>query len=842
MQSFNLTDYINLMEKWSPRTYLVDYHGYRKIQWTYEKVRSSIFSLSKMLKDMGVKKGDRIILSGQSSPEWVVAFFAILHRGGVVVPVDHNTQDDFFRKIFQRTSPVLALGDKFPVEINCMTVPLSSISNFCFTEIIDSEEISQDDLAEIVFTSGTTSEPKGVMLTHGNILSNLLPIDTGLERRKKLVKLLTPFRFLCTIPFTHMFGQVTGIFLPLLLGSTLYFAKETGPAYLIRAIHRDRIIALVTVPRIMKLLADHIKVELKNRGKWASFENKWDRLVKIPYQLRIIFYLNIHRIVGLHFWAFIVGGAPLDPETHEFYRRLVYAVFQGYGLTETSPIVTMFNPFRDNKSSVGKIFPGQEVKVNPDGEILVKGKNVMVGYFNDREATAQVIDNGWLKTGDIGEVDSEGQVFIKGRKKEMILTSDGLNVFPEDVENVLHQIEGVRDGVVLGLPLSTGESVHAVLLLESGVSPEDVIKKANAKLQPYQKIRGYTLWEGRDFPRTPTLKVKKNEVLKKISSDRKTDFTHDDILEGLVSGSIDPDSRLKDDLGLDSLDMVEIVSRIEKKYGISIDETIIGPETTVKEIEKLALNPRVLPNLPMPRWTRRKFVGLMRRAIVDGIFLPAFHIICKVRANGLENLEKFKSSPILAVNHGSDLDPLAILLSLPFRYRKLIAPAMGLNRFYAYFSRYTRLSIDEKAHKKGLTNHKSKPLKSFIHGALYYLMTFLFQVYPFPQGAVYRSSLEYAGELLDNGLWLLIFPEGEVSDDGKTKSFKGGIAILAERTGAPVVPVGIKGMHYILPRGKRWPRIGRVTVSYGEPMIYNEEGYDLFASQVEKAVAELISQ
>lgn len=873
-----LYEYIKLMERWKSRTYMVGYRGYRKDPWRFEKTRLAILTLSTELARRGIKKGDRVVIIGKPCPEWVVSFFAVLHRGAVVVPFDTQSPADFVESILKKTSPRLIIAEnpgfmpenlieknketkeaqepepqKHDNSVGATEQPNNLIyfseidelsKNTTGVYITPPEEVSRDDLAEIVFTSGTYSKPKGVMLTHRNILSNLDPIREGVEKRIGLVKFLTPFRILTTVPYSHMFGQATGIFLPIILGSTIYFTRETSPASLIRSIKKDRILAVITVPRIMKLLADHVKVELKARGKLERFERRWDRWVNLTYPLRVFFFLDIHRIMGLHFWAFIVGGAPLDPETHEFWRRTVFSVFQGYGLTETAPMVTLFNPFRHNRRSVGKLFPGQEIKVDEDGEILIRGENVMAGYFDDPELTSSVLKNGWLRTGDIGELDEEGHLFIKGRKKEMILTSDGHNVYPEDVENVLNAQEGVRESVVFGKPGPDGETVHAVLLLEAGADPDRIIMASNLKLQRHQRIKGYTVWVGADFPRTATMKVKKPEVIKRVLQQVSEKLPSEGIFEELVPGGVDPYARLGIDLGLDSLDLVEVVSRIEQKYGVSLDETLIGPDTTVKEIESLASNPPKPVSLPMPRWARSMPIRALRFIIHQGFILPIFRLICNLKVYGRENLKEVDGPRIICANHTSDLDPIAILLALPLKWRRLIVPAMGLNRFYAYFAHLGKVAENERVQREkgALFQSKRPPLsRRFIHGFLYHLMTLLFQVYPFPQGAAYRPSLEYSGELLDSGCWILIFPEGRTSESGEVGHFKPGISIMAERTGVPVFPVAIKGMHKVLPPGKRFPHRGKVFVSFGKHVLFSKEDHESFAAKLEEDVRKLHS-
>jgi long-chain acyl-CoA synthetase len=841
MDKAGLHEYIDHMARWENRTYLVGYRGYRKVPWTFKEIRNRIYGLSRWLKEKNIKKGDKIILFGKSSPEWVIAFFAILHRGCIVVPLDSGTPERLFSNIYQKTSPALVICDTPPSDESITHISFSSIKDFDSQEKVESVPISPDDTAEIVFTSGTTSDPKGVVLTHRNVLSNLKPLDEGIEKHQKIVRFLTPFRILCTVPYSHMFGQVTGLFLPILIGSTIYFTHETGPASLIRAIHRDRILTLIAVPRVLKLLTDHVKAELDAKGKLGGFERRWDKWVKLPYPIRVFFYFDVHLMLGIHFWSFIVGGAPLDPDTHEFWRRLVFSVFQGYGLTETAPIVTMFNPFRHKRDSVGKLFPGQEIKIGPDGEILIKGANVMAGYWSDPEGTSTVLKNGWLRTGDIGSIDEEGHVYIKGRKKEMIVTSDGHNVYPEDIENVLNRMEGVREAVVLGLEEGGTERIHAVLLLDTGADPDYIIENTNSQLLPWQRIRGYTVWDEADFPRTPTLKVRKIEIINKLKSPEKVRSKEMDFAEELISGSPEMDTKLVADLGMSSLDLVETITSIEKKYNISIDESAIGPETTVKEIKKLATHPQTVRTLHMPRWSRWTIIRFFRCIIRGLIVFPFFRFYCRLRTHGLENIRHAEEPGIFAVNHTSDLDPLAVLLALPACIRPRVAPAMGLNMFHPYFERFGHVSREERRAVKKVPKRQEKPVRRSLYGFAYYLITFLFQTFPFPQATAYRSSFEYIGELLDRGFWILIFPEGIVSPTGEFQHFHGGIAAIAEKTAAPIYPVGIKGMREVLPPGKRWPKRRRVDVCFGKPLMYNKSTAPSFTEEIENAVHNLIS-
>ena len=256
-----------------------------------------------------------------------------------------------------------------------------------------------------------------------------MPVEHEIVKYRKYARPFSPIRFLNLLPLSHMFGQSMATFIPPLLAGTVVFMRGYNPHDIVRQIESRRVSVLVSVPKILDVLREHVlRVAPESAepppGK-EHFTRRWWR------------YRRAHRLFGLKFWSFVVGAAPLDPSLEEFWGRLGFVVIQGYGLTETAPIVSLNHPFSTSKGSVGKAIAGVEVKIADDGEILVRGDNVTTGYFGAAEATAEAFEGGWFHTGDIGEVDAEGRIFIKGRKKEMIVTPEGLNVFPEDVERVV---------------------------------------------------------------------------------------------------------------------------------------------------------------------------------------------------------------------------------------------------------------------------------------------------------------------------------------------------------------------------------------------------------------------
>src|SRR5262249_51737868 len=414
--------------------------------------------------------------------------------------------------------------------------------------------ISRDDVAEIIFTSGATAEPKGVIITHRNILANIVPIEGEVRKYRAWGRPFFPIRFLNLLPLSHMFGQAMATFIPPMLPGTVVFVRGYHPSEIVSQIRSRRISVLVSVPKTLDVLREHVcrvVPEARTPGPKQSVARRWWR------------YRRVHRLFGLKFWAFVVGAAPLDAGLEAFWGELGFAVVQGYGRTETAPIVTLNHPFGPRRGSVGKAIAGVEMKTAPDGEILVRGENVTTGYFNAEVETARAFEDGWFHTGDIGEIGPDGQLFIRGRKKEMIVTPEGLNVFPEDVERVLNELPGVRGAAVVGAPVGASgeERVHAVLVLDPGTDVDGVVRQANARLADHQKIRRALVWPERELPTTEgTSKLKRAVVrdwVRRGSTSRLTIGGADQLAALLAkyAGRTDLTSKATlDELGLSSLE------------------------------------------------------------------------------------------------------------------------------------------------------------------------------------------------------------------------------------------------------------------------------------------------
>src|SRR3954451_9468940 len=346
--------------------------GVRVSRWSYTRLASSAFQFARELEARGIGAGDRVLFWGENRPEWIACFYGCLLRGVVVVPLDLKSAPDFVGRVQQQVSARLLLSDEPQAQLNVpqlrFSVDLGRHSNAGY-----SSNAKPGDLVQIVFTSGTTAEPKGVCLTHRNILANIAPIEKEFARYKRWERIFHPLRFLCLLPLSHVFGQLLGIFIPQLLGAEVYFSESYKPSQIISSVKKRRINVVVTVPRVLETLREKIKVDVSDDEVQAArtrhfLRNWWT-------------FRKIHRQFGWRFWAFITGGATLESETETFWRRLGYAVIQGYGMTETASLTSLSHPFHVLLGSIGNPVAGQEVKLSDDGEILVRGENVATGYW-----------------------------------------------------------------------------------------------------------------------------------------------------------------------------------------------------------------------------------------------------------------------------------------------------------------------------------------------------------------------------------------------------------------------------------------------------------------------------
>jgi long-chain acyl-CoA synthetase len=790
----------------------------RTLRWSGKAIAETAYRFARELEARRIEKGDRVLFCARNSPAWVAAFFGCLLRGVIVVPLDLQSVADFIRRVQQQTEPKLLLyspGDTAETDENLTRIDLEDLSQLVARhakEPYPDDNIQEDDLVEIIYTSGTTAEPKGVCLTHKNLLANLNPLERGMQKYLKWEWLVHPLRFLNLLPLSHVFGQFMGLFVPQLLTGEVFFQDSLSPAEIMDTVKRERVSVVVTTPRLLDSLRRKITNDWQASGRSEHFQRLFEQTKGKHFLWRWWAFRDIHRRFGWKFWAFVSGGATLDEETEEFWHRLGYLTVQGYGMTETASLVSFNNPFEATRGSLGKI--------------LVRGGNVSAGYWN--KGAPQAGDSeAWLRTGDLGEMDAEGKLYFKGRKKDTIVTSAGLKIYPEDLEAQLNHQAAVRDSAVLGIEGAKGPEPLAVLLLaDERADPQEIIKRANGKLSDYQKIRRWLVWTEADFPRTRTTrKVKKREIAATLKSrltgaacpqDETAKGSRNALVETLarVSGenleSLTPAANLTTDLKLDSLGRVELLSVLEDEYQVELDEAAFTTATTIGDIEKLVRESRPMQQAqpyPYAAWSHRFPASWIRVVTLYLLLLPVTRLMGRVSVRGKEHLRALGGSVFFVSNHITSIDAALILSALPGRFKRKLAIAM-----------LGEMLKDWRYPKAG-----TGWFKRFIGRIEYVLVVCLFNVFPLPQESGFRRSFAFAGKVIDRGYSLLVFPEGQRTRDGRLKPFMKGTGLLAAGLGVPVVPVKIEGLFELKQQRRKIARPGELKISFGEPVRYGND-------------------
>ncbi|HMD41420.1 MAG TPA: AMP-binding protein [Candidatus Acidoferrum sp.] len=836
----NLLSLFGEFERYGADVAFVQRRGYRREVWAYQKVAALAVGLALALKDCGIRTGDRILIWGPNSAEWTAAFWGCLLRGAVAVPMDDGATPDFAGRVVRDAGvklifasrekpaldpaiPRLALEDLADTVTRAGGVTSSSTASSpkrASYESLADEPITRNHIAQILFTSGTTAEPRGVVLTHGNFLANLEPLERGIDPYRKYERWLHPLGFVSLVPLSHVFGQFMALFVPPLLGARVIFEPSANPGEIIRAVKRERATALIAVPRMLDALHAGIEREFEARGQRDWLKRTFDAANGKKFLRRAWMFRRIHRRLGWKFWAFISGGAALSSGTEEFFKRVGYAVVQGYGMTETASLISLNHPFRATEGSIGKVLPGREFRLAEDGEILVRGDNVSSGYWEGGALRRSVSDgDNWLRTGDIGEVDAEGNLRFKGRKKNVIVTPAGLNVFPEDVEAALRKQAGVRDCVVIGDPRGGNAEPFAVLLMNNGPNAADqairaTVENANASLAEYQRVRRWFAWPEPDFPRTPTGKPRLGVIVARVtgadncsSQANAPAETLNDLL-AKFSAAKGNSEKLENDLNLTSLDRVELMSALEERFQIELNETSFGEAKTVADVQRLLQRPASHhAEYVYPRWAQRAPVRWFRLAVNYALVWPATQILGHAKISGRENLRGVRGPVLIVSNHITRRADMGLILAaLPQRFRHRLATAMS---------------------GETLQSMRQPPrdwffVKRWAYQVGYWLVTALFNVFPLPQRSGFRESFRFAGESADRGYSILVFPEGEVnnSEDGKMAAFQSGIGLLTENLKLPIIPMRLDGVWKMKREGRRLAHFGEITVHIGAPLTF----------------------
>ncbi|HET8569174.1 MAG TPA: AMP-binding protein [Candidatus Limnocylindria bacterium] len=795
--------------------------AFRTLTWSYRDLADVVPRVARVFADGGIRKGDRVIVWGVNRPEYGIAFLGALRAGAVLVPLDVNSLPELARKIADRTRASAAIVSVQTRErARTLGLPLYEMETLPdrarSAAPLPKADTRPDDLAEVVFTSGTTGEPKGAMLTHANILSNAIAAT-------EIFPIGPKQRLLSFIPLSHMFEQLAGFFCVLVAGASVVYPTSRQPSVIRRTFRERRVTMVLITPAVVRSLLLAIERRAEAEGKAALFARLRRIARRLPMPLRRVLFTSVHRNFGGRFRYIVSGGAALDPAVGEAWRELGVDVLQGYGTTECAPGVTFNRLDRNRLGSVGVPLPGVEVRLGEDGEVLVRGPNVFPGYWENEEATRAVLEDGWYHTGDLGEIDADGFLWLHGRKKDMIALPDGLKVYPEDIENVIAADPRVAAAAtpqrpvlatVVGLERPNEPvHVHAVFLIKDPALVAEIVRDANTRLSSSQQIRGSTIWPDEDFPTTPTQKVKKREVTERVlgmargepgaSAAARVERQASDVerivaqTAGVPQSRVHPGALLSADLGLDSLGRIDLLGAIEEELGTFVDDAAVDANASVADLERIVAAAREAKvDTGIYGWPLHPFVRSLGLMLQQVLVYPLVRLFYRVKVTGRERLEGLRGPVLFAPNHCLHWDNGIILTSIPLGWRWRLAVAAAADDVFG--SRLKRV-----------------------------LSSVLANAFPLAREGAIRRSLELLGARLDRRFSVLIYPEGKLTVGGPMQPFKSGAGLIAVEGATPIVPMKLKVKRpSVLDEGDRadWRGTpgwrGDVEVVFGEPLSF----------------------
>lgn len=797
--------------------------GERK--YTYADLRKHAKKLSTLYKS---GKEDKIAIYAENRPEWIFAFYSIWINQSIPVPVDYLSTPQEVAHILNNCKPeTLFYSNETETRITEALketnhdIKLINIDDLDLseTESIDHEyDLTYDDVedtAVIIYTSGTTGSPKGVMLSFKNLLMNIVAVS-------ETHKIITgKDRLIGILPFHHTFPLVGNIVLPFKVGGTLALTPSLASEDILKTLQDNKITVIISVPRFYDLIQKGIRKKIE-ANKVAFVLYKVAKIVKSKSFSQKIF-KKIHANFGGHVNTLVCGGAALNPEVGSDFVTWGFDILEGFGMTECAPMITFTRPEDIIIGSCGKVIGGGEIKISESGEVTYRGDNVMKGYFNAPEATAEVIKDGWLYTGDLGSLDNNGNLYITGRKKDIIVLSNGKNINPVEIEeNIIKNAEEIKEiGVFnVGDVLQTVIHPDFIMLKNNDITDaqayfDDIVSEFNKTASSYRKINKVFVSK-EELPKTRLSKIQRYKLAE--FSHNPTDKTKTqepdsedykilkNYLVKLKEQDIHPEDTFDYDLALDSLDKVNLIVFVQNSFGIELDTDQLSDLNSVLKLSEYVTDNKTKTEIEEINWTKilqeKLDINLPQNWLTYTLFVklskPFMHLYFRIKSEGKENLPD--SPCIIAPNHQSYFDGLFISMFLKNRHlRKTV--------FYAKEKHIRQRWLKFIANRHGIIIMDiNKDLK---------------------------QSIQKMAAALKKGKNIMIFPEGTRSKDGSLGKFKQTFAILSRELNVPVIPVAIKGASDALPRGKKIPRPWKkVTIKFLKPIYPEQQSFDSLRDKV----------
>ncbi|MBY0492767.1 MAG: AMP-binding protein [Cyanobacteria bacterium] len=831
-------------------------------RFTYRQLHDMASAWASWLAQQGIRPGDRCAILAANDAHWCAAYLGILKRGAVAVPLDTNYSPAQVATIVRDSgSKIVFASKKFDA-----TARESGVDVVGLHAVPEAgaplEAVESTATAVILYTSGTTSDPKGVVLTHANLLAER-------DAAFAVVDVSDRDAVLGVLPLFHSLAQLANLLLPFAVGARVAYLETLNSSDLLKALSERKITIFACVPQFFYLIHQRVMQQVSKSNVITRLLFRMllalnFRLRRLGVNLGRVFFGKVHDVMGREMRLLVTGGSKFDPAIGRDLYSLGFTILQAYGLTETSAAASINTPHDAHIDTVGRALPGVDIKL-VDGEIAIRGGIVMQGYHNRPDVTAEVIRDGWFYTGDLGRMDEDGRITITGRKKEIIVLASGKNIYPEEIETHYRTSPFVKEICVMGLAdpgRPTSERLFGVVVPNMELLRERKIVNAGdlirfemeglaAGLPPHKRVLGYDIWF-EPLPRTTTHKIKRHEVERRVR-ERQTSASPEaaaqisaedrawmeeprsaavlEVIQGrLKAGArVFPDANLELDLGFDSMERVELLTDLEQRAGVRVPQAAAAEIFTVRQlVSALGAGGAAAPATPVQSWavllrdlppdTDPVLSGLLeKRPVAAPLMYTLARLIhaalFRIELTGIENLPA-GGAYIISPNHQSYLDPFMLCAKLPFRIFK--------NLFFV-----------------GAVEYFETPLTKWFAR--------IANLVPVDPDSNLVPAMQAGAFGLAHGKALALFPEGERSIDGTVKKFKKGAPILAQHLRVPIVPVAIKGVFELWPRGRSfnwrllrpWSR-HTVRIAIGEPMTFAEDAdYNQTATALRERVEKM---
>ena len=798
--------------------------SFKDIKISYNELLQKIEFVSGMFNDT---KDERVAIFAPNSPEWIYPFFACWRNGATPVPVDFMASADEVVHILSDCTPKVVFYSSETVKI--LTAAVEKLSYK--PRLIDIGEIKYniagitpgifafEDMsatAVIIYTSGTTGSPKGVMLSFDNVIANIeavvhhIPIYTA-ERSVLLL-----------LPLHHIFPLLGALIAPLYAHGMVAMSPSLASNEIIQTLSDNRVAIIIGVPRLYAAIRKGIMDQIEKKAAAKKLFALAKKINSPAFSKKI--FAKVHKRFGGNITYMVCGGAKLDEDVAADYKALGFEMLEGFGMTEAAPMITFTRPGRWKIGSAGELMPGMEVE-SRNGEIVARGRNIMKGYFNRPEETAEVIKDGWLHTGDLGYIDKEGYIHITGRKKEIIVLSNGKNINPAEIEKKLLSISPLvaEAGVFM-----KKDKLYAAVFPDKKMTHELNIKNLDEELRwnvidAYNKTASSSKQISKFFivdeelPKTRLGKIQRfllekaaektsGPAIKYEEPEFEEYFVIRDYLKENKKMEVGPGDHLQLDLGLDSLDKVSFQTFLESTFGIELHEDTFLHHPTVEKISRYMKETKKKFSIEAVKWAEilkeKADLTLPKNMFTQNLIKNTarfgMKIYFRVKVEGRENVPD--GPVIFAPNHQSFLDGLFVSMFLNNK-------TMRNTYFYAKEKHVRNKFVRMFAVRNNvIVMDINKDLK---------------------------ESLQKLAEVLRKGKNIMIFPEGTRSRDGKLGNFKKAFAILSRELNVPVLPVSIKGAFEALPSGSHIPRpFRKIKVKFNKPVYPSDHDYDSLTEKV----------